>query len=60
MGKPPDSAGEDIGSVSKHLGHANPGVTLGIYAHFMPKKRRLVGTVLDRQKATTGQAVEEL
>jgi integrase len=29
-----------------------PGVTLGIYTHFLPKNRRLVGTVLDRQKAT--------
>lgn len=54
------SAGEDIGSVSRHLGHANPGVTLGIYTHFMPKKRRLIGTVLDRQKATTRQVAKEL
>ena len=49
------SAGEDIGSVSKHLGHANPGVTLGIYTHFMPKRRRLIGTVLDRPKASIRQ-----
>jgi integrase len=54
------SAGEDIVSVSKHLGHANPGVTLGIYTHFMPKRRRLIGTVLDRQKATERQVAEEL
>jgi integrase len=53
------AAGEDIGSVSKHLGHANPGVTLAIYTHFLPKKRRLEGTVLDRQRATIGQAREE-
>ena len=49
------AAGEDIASVAKHLGHANPGVTLGIYTHFLPKNRRLVGTVLDRQKATIRQ-----
>ena len=52
------AAGEDIASVSKHLGHANPGVTLGIYTHFLPKNRRLVGTVLDRQKATIRQLKE--
>jgi integrase len=49
------AAGEDIGSVSRHLGHANPGVTLSIYTHFLPKKRRLEGTILDRQKASGGQ-----
>ncbi len=49
------AASEDIASVSKHLGHANAGVTLGLYTHFLPKKRRLEGMVLDRQKATIRQ-----
>ena len=52
------AAGEDIASVSKHLGHANPGVTLGIYTHFLPKSRRIIGTVLDRPKATLRQLKE--
>ncbi len=49
------AAGEDIASVSKHMGHANAGITLGLYTHFVPKKRRLEGTVLDRHRVTTGQ-----
>jgi hypothetical protein len=49
------AASEDIASVSKHLGHANAGVTLGLYTHFLPKKRRLEGMVLDRHEATIGQ-----
>ncbi len=49
------AAGEDIASVSKHLGHANPGITLTLYTHFVPRKRRLIGTVLDRKNATETQ-----
>jgi integrase len=46
------AAGEDIASVSKHLGHANPGITLQIYTHFLPGKRRTEGNVLDSKKLT--------
>ena len=53
------AAGEDIASVSKHMGHANAGITLGLYTHFVPKKRRLEGTVLDRYRATIGQPEAE-
>jgi integrase len=53
------AAGEDIASVSKHMGHANAGITLGLYTHFLPKKRRLEGTVLDRHRATVGQPERE-
>jgi len=45
------AAGEDIASVSKHLGHANVGITLSIYVHFLPKKKRLPGNILDRTGA---------
>jgi integrase len=54
------AAGEDIASVSKHLGHANVGITLSIYVHFLPKKKRLPGNILDRtgaeEMAASGQA----
>jgi integrase len=40
--------GEDLAYVSKQLGHANPGITLTIYTHFMPRKRRRVSNALDR------------
>jgi len=52
------AAGEDIASVSKHLGHANVGITLQIYVHFLPKKKRLAANILDRQKASIGQAAD--
>ena len=42
------SSGEDIAAVSKHLGHANPGVTLSIYTHFLTGRTLTRGTVLDR------------
>jgi integrase len=42
------AAGEDLASVSRHLGHANVGVTLTIYTHFVPKAKRFVGGVMDR------------
>ena len=53
------SSGEDIAAVSKHLGHANPGVTLSIYTHFLPGRTRTRGTVLDRASdkyVTSGKA----
>ncbi len=53
------AAGEDIAAVSKHRGHANAGITLGLYTHFLPKKRRLEDTVLDRHRATIGQPERE-
>lgn len=40
--------GEDLAYVSKQLGHANPEITLAIYTHFMPRKRRRSTNALDR------------
>ena len=40
--------GEDLAYVSRQLGHANPGITLAIYTHFMPRKRRRASNALDR------------
>jgi integrase len=42
------AAGEDIASVSRHLGHANSGVTLTIYTHFIPKAKRYGNGVMDK------------
>jgi site-specific recombinase XerD len=52
-------SGEDIASVARHLGHANPGITLSIYTHFLPGRRRRNGNVLDRVRANGGQTEEE-
>ncbi len=49
------AAGEDIASVSKHMGHANAGTTLSLYTHFLPTMRRLEGTVLDRYKVAAAK-----
>jgi integrase len=49
------AAGEDLASVSKHLGHANVGVTLSIYTHFLPKAKRFTEGILDRKKANESQ-----
>ncbi|MBN1567916.1 MAG: site-specific integrase [Acidobacteria bacterium] len=40
--------GEDLAYVQKQLGHANPAITLAIYTHFMPRKRRRISNALDR------------
>jgi integrase len=40
--------GEDLAYVQRQLGHANPAITLAIYTHFMPRKRRRVSNALDR------------
>ncbi len=48
-------SGEDIASVSMHLGHANPGITLSIYTHFLPGKRQQAGNALDRGRANRRQ-----
>ena len=45
--------GEDLAYVSRQLGHANPGITLAIYTHFMPRKRRRVSNALDRPNEIT-------
>ncbi len=52
-------SGEDIASVARHLGHANPGITLSIYTHFLPGKRRQRGNALDRDRANRGQTEEK-
>lgn len=53
------AAGEDIAAVSKHLGHANVGITLTIYTHFLPKAKRRTSSVMDRSRANIGQMDEE-
>jgi integrase len=40
--------GEDLAYVSRQLGHANPAITLAIYTHFIPRRRRSVSNALDR------------
>jgi integrase len=42
--------GEDLAYVSRQLGHANPAITLAIYTHFVPRRRRSVSNALDRAK----------
>jgi integrase len=39
--------GEDLAYVSRQLGHANPAITLSIYTHFIPRRRRSVSNALD-------------
>ena len=40
--------GADIAYVAKQLGHANAGITLAIYVHFIPGKKSGTENVLDR------------
>ncbi len=40
--------GEDLAYVSRQLGHANPSITLAIYTHFVPRRRRSGSNALDR------------
>jgi integrase len=42
--------GEDLAYVSRQLGHANPAITLAIYTHFIPRRRRSVSNALDRAR----------
>lgn len=44
--------GADIAYVSKQLGHANPGITLSIYVHFIPGKKSSKRNALDREIAS--------
>lgn len=48
-------AGVSLADVAKQLGHANPGITLQIYSHFVPKSGRAIRNALDRQR-TNGAA----
>ncbi len=43
-------AGESIKAVSESLGHADPGLTLKLYAHLMPSSR-------DRARNAIGRAL---
>ena len=45
--------GEELAYVQKQLGHANPAITLAIYTHFMPRKRRRISNALDRPSGIT-------
>lgn len=44
--------GENIKAVSEYMGHADPGLTLRVYAHLMPasreRARRAIDTVFQR------------
>jgi len=42
-------AGKNIAYVSKQLGHANPGITMSIYVHFVPGKKSGENDALDRK-----------
>jgi integrase len=53
------AAGEDLASVSRHMGHANVGVTLTIYTHFLPKAKRFTEGVMDR-KMSNGCQMEPI
>ena len=48
--------GEDLAYVSRQLGHANPAITLAIYTHFIPRKRRSASNALDRSVDTRKKA----
>jgi integrase len=37
-------AGDDVGNVSRRLGHTNPSATLGIYTHEVDETRTLTET----------------
>jgi integrase len=40
-------AGESIKSVSEYLGHADPAMTLRVYAHLMPSSQERTRKLLD-------------
>lgn len=46
------AAGEDVKAVSEYMGHADPALTLRVYAHLMPDSReharRAIDTVFQR------------
>jgi integrase len=48
--------GEDLAYVSRQLGHATPAITLAIYTHFLPRKRRRVSNALDRPTKAIGRS----
>jgi integrase len=43
------AAGEDLAYVSKQLGHANPGITLTVYTHFLRRTGAKGTSALDRR-----------
>ncbi|MFI6703026.1 tyrosine-type recombinase/integrase [Streptomyces sp. NPDC050509] len=40
-------AGESVVTLARWLGHSSPAITLGYYAHFMPKAGSKGRTVID-------------
>jgi integrase len=40
-------AGENIKAVSEYMGHADPGLTLRVYAHLMPDSRKRARCAID-------------
>lgn len=40
-------AGENIKAVSEYMGHADPGLTLRVYAHLMPDSRQRARHAID-------------
>ncbi|WP_313905488.1 site-specific integrase [Streptomyces sp. SLBN-31] len=41
-------AGENIKAVSEYMGHADPGLTLRVYAHLMPDSRKRARLAIDK------------
>ncbi|WP_345565881.1 tyrosine-type recombinase/integrase [Streptomyces plumbiresistens] len=41
-------AGENIKAVSEYMGHADPGLTLRVYAHLMPDSRNRARRAIDK------------
>ncbi|MFF1714760.1 tyrosine-type recombinase/integrase [Streptomyces sp. NPDC058268] len=41
-------AGENIKAVSEYMGHADPGLTLRVYAHLMPDSRERARRAIDQ------------
>ena len=51
--------GEDLAYVSRQLGHANPAITLAIYTHFVPRRRRSTSNALDRTRDIRRQSANK-
>lgn len=48
------SEGEDVAAVSEWLGHANPAITYGVYAHMMPKSEERTRNLIDAAFGSNG------
>lgn len=48
-------AGENIKAVSEYMGHADPGLTLRVYAHLMPDSRERARRAIDSVLRNSGR-----